>query len=112
MRFEIYSMNLTRDGFKLTFTKTLDREPAENVDNYSLRHFELDWHAAYGTSPSKSANVKPTSAKLSDDGKTVTLVLPELLAKKIYELHVSGVTATDASKLEHPQAFYTLNRLK
>jgi hypothetical protein len=40
------------------------------------------------------------------------LELPELLKEKIYELHINGLNATDGSKLEHPMAYYTLNRLK
>jgi hypothetical protein len=40
------------------------------------------------------------------------LELPELLKEKIYELHINGLNATDGGKLEHPMAYYTLNRLK
>ena len=49
---------------------------------------------------------------MSADGRAVTLELPELLKEKIYELHITGLAATDGSKLENPMAFYTLNRLK
>jgi hypothetical protein len=109
---EIYSMNLTKTGFQLTFTKPVDKTEAAKVGNYSLRHFDLAWHAGYGTGPSKAANVTPNSAKVSSDGRVVTLELPEMLNEKIYELHLTGLAATDGSKLEHPTAFYTLNRLK
>ena len=82
------------------------------MDNYSLNHFELAWHAGYGTSASKKQTVTPKSADVSADGREVTLELPELLKEKIYALHISGLNATDGSKLEHPTAYYTLNRLK
>jgi hypothetical protein len=109
---EILHMSLTKTGFHLTFTKPVDRTEAANVGNYSLSHFELDWHAGYGTSASKKQTVIPLSSKLSADGREVTLELPELLKEKIYSLHISGLNATDGSKLEHPTAYYTLNRLK
>ncbi len=109
---EILHMKLTKTGFHLTFTKPVDRADAANVANYSLSHFELDWHAGYGTSASKQQTVTPLSAKVSADGREVTLQLPELLKEKIYSLHINGLDAMDGSKLEHPTAYYTLNRLK
>ena len=109
---EILRMSLTKTGFRLTFTKPISKTVATNVSKYSLRHFELDWHAGYGTSPSKAQSVIPKSASLSDDGREVTLVLPELLTKKVYELHTNGLNATDGSKVDNPTAYYTLNRLK
>lgn len=109
---EILRMSLTKTGFRLTFTKPLDKTEAAKVGNYSLRHFELEWHAAYGAGHGKSKTVIPKSATVSADGRQVTLELPELLTKKIYELHITGLSATDGSKLEHPMAYYTLNRLK
>ena len=108
---EILKINLRSDGFRLTFTKPLDEESAKNLDHYSIRHFELAWQAAYGTSPSQSTNVKPTAIKLSDDRKTVDLVLPEVLPKKIYEFHLDSLRTAKGEKLAHPMAFYTLNRL-
>lgn len=109
---EILNINLTKDGFRMTFTKPLDRKTAGNPDNYSIRHFELVWQAAYGTSPSKTTNVKPTSVEVSKDGKSVTLKLPELLTEKIYEFHIDNIRTETGGAIEHPMAFYTLNRLK
>ena len=109
---EILRMSLTKTGFRLTFTKPVNKTEAVKVSNYSLRHFELAWHAGYGAGPSKTKAVIPKSAAVSKEGREVVLELPELLAEKIYELHVNGLNATDGSKLEHPMAFYTLNRLK
>ena len=83
---------------------------ARNPDNYSIRHFELDWHAAYGTSPSKSTNVKPSAINVSDDDKSVELKLPELLTEKIYEFRIDSLRTSSGSAIGHPLAFYTLNR--
>jgi hypothetical protein len=109
---EILSMSLTRTGFRLRFTKPVKRAEAADVKNYSLRHFELAWHAGYGTGHSKARTVLPESATVSADGRDVILELPELLNEKVYELHITGLAATDGSELQHPMAFYTLNRLK
>ena len=109
---EILKINLTDEGFRMTFTKPIDRKSASNPDNYSIRHFELVWQAAYGTSPSKTTNVKPTSVEVSRDGKSVHLKLPELLAEKVYEFHIDNIRTETGGAIEHPMAFYTLNRRK
>lgn len=109
---EIHSIQLLPQGFRLKFTRPMDADIAQNVDHYSIRHFELAWQPAYGTSPSKVANVKPLSAKVSVDRLSVELELPELLPEKVYEFHVDGLRTADDQPLEHPMAFYTLNRLR
>lgn len=109
---EIKQINLLNDGFRFEFTQPLDAEQAKNLDNYSIRHFELAWQAAYGTAPSNSTNVKATAVTLSEDRKTVELKLPELKAETVYEFHVDGLKTTSGVSLKHPMAFYTLNKLK
>jgi hypothetical protein len=108
---EIQQINLLENGFRITFTKPMEAKTAGNTDSYSIRHFELAWQATYGTSPSKSTNVKPTAATLSKDGLSVDLEFPELLPHKIYEFRVDGLRTTSGTAIEHPLAFYTLNRL-
>ena len=49
--------------------------------------------------------------KLSEDGLSVDLTLPDLLPEKIYEFRVDSLQASTGAALEHPLAFYTLNRL-
>lgn len=109
---EIHSINLLADGFRITFTKPVDASTAGNPDSYSLRHFGLAWQAAYGTSPDNSTNVKPDSVTLADDGMSVNLKLAELLPEKIYEFRIDGIRTATGAKIEHPLAFYTLNRLR
>jgi sugar lactone lactonase YvrE len=105
----IHSMKLTKTGFRLTFTKPIDPVRAADLANYSLRHFELEWHAAYGAPLAKSTVVKPTKIDVAKDNLSVTLHLPEIKTKKIYELHITNLPSITGEKLEHPMAFYTLN---
>ena len=108
---EIERIELLADGFRLTFTQPLDAAAAKNLDHYSIRHFELAWQAAYGTSPSNTTNVKPSQARLAADGRSVELTLPELRPETIYEFHLDGLRTVQQAPLAHPMAFYTLNRL-
>jgi hypothetical protein len=108
--FEIHAMRLTRDGFELTFTKPVDPGAASDPATYSLQHYHYHFHRTYGSPQVANTPVNVTTAKVSDDGRRVRLALPELVARKVYELHVRGLKAADGSELLHPDAYYTLNR--
>lgn len=109
---ELHSIRLQSQGFRLRFTQPLNRRLAENIDSYSVRHFELPWHAAYGAAPTNAANVKPVAAVLSKDGLVVDLQLPGLKPETIYEFRLDSLQTAAGETLAHPLAFYTLNRTR
>ncbi len=64
---------------KIQWTDPLSRAAAEDPENYVIRVWDLKRTANYG---SKHYNERPwgvRTAKLSDDGKTVTLSIPEII---------------------------------
>jgi hypothetical protein len=83
-------MKVTKTGIDITFTSALDATEATNADNYSGQQFNLRWKQDYGSpefsvvEPEKKARDPITikSVKLSADGKTVSLEIPEL--KRVY----------------------------
>ncbi len=109
---EIAAMSLTPVGFDLRFTKEIDRASGENPLNYDFRRYHYHYHRTYGSPQVDVQPVAAKSAKLSEDRKTVSLVLGELLPEKIYELHLGDVRGLDGSVPLHREAYYTLNRLQ
>ena len=108
---EIHSMKLTPTGFDVTFTKRLDAGSAKVISAYSLQSFHYLYHRKYGSPQVDEKTVAVSAVHLSSDGKTVSLMVPELAGKKIYALHLTGVKADDGSEVVHPVAYYTLNKL-
>jgi hypothetical protein len=51
------------------------------------------------------------SARVSDDGRRVELVVPGRVPRRIYELHVQGLRSADGLPLLHPDAYFTLNSI-
>jgi hypothetical protein len=52
-----------------------------------------------------------TAVKVSEDGKTVSLTVPNLRKGRVYDLRLTGVKSVDGDDLLHPEAYYTLNEL-
>jgi hypothetical protein len=79
-----YAFNVTKQGLEITFTNTLDKAAAEDLQNYSVEQFNLIWSKKYGSPEMSVANpdrtghdpVEVKSIKLKEDGKTVVLEIP------------------------------------
>jgi hypothetical protein len=106
--FEIQNMELTPDGFDLTFTEPLDTASASNPDNYKMSTFRYIYHASYG-----SPEVDPTtpaikSAKVSADRMKVHIVVDGLQQGAVHELHIPDVHSAEGKPAVHPVAYYSL----
>jgi len=108
--FEIHHVTLTKDGFDLTFTQPIDPDTVKPLALAAKSHTYV-YFSNYG-SPEVDQRAEPiTSAKLSADGKTVSLTGPQLKPGRVYELRVDGLKSTTGEVVLHPEAYYTLNEL-
>jgi hypothetical protein len=110
--FEILKMELTSDGFDLTFTKPIDRVAGTDPRSYRFQRYLYQYMRSYFAPQSELAAVKVNSVTVSEDGKKVSLALAELVPGKIYELNLRGLAAADGTEAIHSVAYYTLNRLR
>ncbi len=82
----VSALHVLKTGVQLTFTEPLDAKDAADVQNYSVKRWNYDHAEHYGspefnvTDPKKTGRepVEVKSAKLSEDGKTVTLELADV----------------------------------
>lgn len=84
--YSVRGLAVTRDGVQLTFTQPLDKASAEDIQNWSGKRWNYNRSENYGspelnvTDPAKKGRegLNITSAKLSRDGRTVTLTVEDL----------------------------------
>lgn len=71
-------LNATKTGIKISFSGALDPKTASDPKSYAVKTWALKRSAGYGSKhyDEKAANV--TSAKVSADGKTVTLEIADM----------------------------------
>src|SRR5438270_1320005 len=106
--FEMHDMKLAKDGFDLTFTQPVDTASAANLANYKLTTFRYVYRSDYG-----SPEVDPTTptikeARVSDDRKSIHLVVDGLQKGAVHELHLPGLMNSENQPLLHNVAYYTL----
>jgi hypothetical protein len=109
--FEVKEINITKDGFRLTFTKPVDRQVAANPENYGITTYTYIYHGAYGSPEVDHTTAKVLRAIPSDDGLTVVLHLNKVTEDHIHDFDFSKITAPDGSRLLHSKAYYTVNEI-
>jgi hypothetical protein len=111
MPFEIHHVALTAKGFDLTFTKPVNSATAALASNYAMKSFTYVYFSTYGCPETDTQAEAVTAVKVSEDGKTVSLTVPNLRKGRVYDLRLTGVKSVDGDDLLHSEAYYTLNEL-
>lgn len=106
---EIATMQLTREGFRLTFTVAMDAARLQNVKTFRLGRFRY-LYLPKGSSRVDEGAVEITSVHVSEDRRSVELVVRDLEPGYIYELELEKLHAANGRAVENPLAFYTLTR--
>lgn len=108
--FEVHHINLTKDGFSLTFTKPVDPDSLGKKP-VSVSSFTYVYNSNYGGPEIDTRAETVGAATLSRDGKTLTVPVESLRKGRVYEFRIDGPKNRDGEGLLHPEAYYTLNYL-
>jgi hypothetical protein len=109
---DIYSMNLTTNGFDLTFTKPVDVTSAMDTANYKFRSYYYEYHWQYGSDLFDVQSIPVTNIGVSSDRKKVSLTLAALKPGRIYELNLGDIKDASGEILANKLICYTINKLK
>jgi hypothetical protein len=111
MPFEIKSINITGDGFRITFTKPLDQTTGNNIKSYKIGAFTHNYHSGYGGPEVDLNDAVVKSVELSADGRSATIVLGELKTGYVHEFDLGALRDRGKGELLHRNAYYTVNEV-
>jgi hypothetical protein len=109
--FAIREMRANPDGFELVFTEPADRATAGNPASYSMETYTYLYSGAYGSEEIQKQPAKIAVVTVAPDGRSVRLKVDGLREMFVHELRADGVRSANGAKLDHPDAYYTLNRI-
>jgi hypothetical protein len=109
--FEIKQINATPSGFKITFTKPINRELASNPAIYQLKTFTHIYQQGYGSPEVDQTKPQVTNAQVSEDGASVEIVVDGLVQGHVHDFYLPDMRSADDEKLLHTSAYYTLNEI-
>lgn len=108
---EMRTVSLTKTGFRIEFTKPVDRTAAGQPGNYKIQHWGYLYQAEYGSPKVGLTELQPTSVKVSSDGLSAELDLP-LVKEQVYQLTLRNIAGKDGTPIVNTTGYYTLNRLR
>ena len=109
--FEIQNMELTKKGFKFTFTQPVDKKVALEKENWPFKRYFFEYRKAYGSPRSDEKSVAISKIEISGNGTIVEIALSELTPWHIHEVNIQNITALNGAPLANGYIAYTLNRL-
>ena len=109
--FEINRITIEPDGFKVTFTKPVDRATGSSSDSYALSAFTHPYHGGYGGPEVDRFKSAVKSVSLADDGLSANIVLENLKQGFVYEFDLGSLRSRDGDELLHRNAYYTVNEI-
>ena len=108
--FAMLAMRARPDGFELTFTEPVG-SGADDTGSYSLKSYTYLYSSAYGSDEINTQPLKIRNVVTSEDRLRVRLTVDGLRELHVHELRAPGVTSASGRPLDHPDAYYTLNRI-
>lgn len=111
MPMDVLHMNITPQGFDLTFTRPVDRSLAERVANYQFSRYYYEYHQEYGSPRMDEQSVAVQDVQISEDGKKVSLILADMVPNYVYDLQIDSLASVEGVALKNKRLFYTLNNL-
>jgi hypothetical protein len=113
----VTEMHVRKDAIELTFTDPVDAETAGDVDSYTAEQWNYRWTENYGSPDYSVANPKKQgrdpveikAAKVSSDGKKVTLEIPGL--QPVMQMKIKfRIRAADGAPISQ-EIWHTINRV-
>ena len=98
MPFAMHDLKLTEKGFRIVFTKPVDRKLASEPDNYTLERWGYLYQPKYGSPKTEVMREKPGKVRVSDDGLTVELETT-LQTDRVYKFSLDPIRAEDGSTM-------------
>ncbi|HAV64660.1 MAG TPA: hypothetical protein DCY13_20125 [Verrucomicrobiales bacterium] len=109
--FEVREINALPDGFRLTFTRPVDRQVAGEVRRYLLQTYTHIYRQGYGSPEVDHTTPLVERADVSADGLRVTVRVKGLVRGHVHEFDLAGLRSENDEPLLHDRAYYTLNEI-
>jgi hypothetical protein len=106
---EVQKMELTKSGFRFTFTLPVDKV---SVGELTGQSYTYPFQSKYGGEELDAKPLQITSSTLSGDGQTLEVSIANLREGYVHEFELPMLKAKDGTPLWHRMAYYTVNRLK
>ncbi|MEM7455301.1 MAG: hypothetical protein AAF456_13200 [Planctomycetota bacterium] len=109
--FEIKEINATPAGFRVSFTKPLDKANSSDPAAWQLKTFTHIYQQGYGSPEVDQTTPTVTAVSISDDAMVAEIEVADRVQGHVHEFHLQALRSQDDEPLLHGDAYYTLNEI-
>jgi hypothetical protein len=107
--FEFDKIEATRNGFRVSFTKPVQKEQLEELSNWAIDAWTYEPTSSYGGPKKDLHTADPTHAQASEDGLSVELRIPHRKPDYVYHIRTDP-TSLDGETMWSPEAWVTYHQ--
>lgn len=109
--FEIKSMHVLPQGFRLVFTRPVSAKSGQDAKSYRLEHYRYEYTGAYGSPELDRTHVPIERIELAEDRRSVDVTTASLVKDRVYFIQCQDIRSEQGETLVHPAGAYTLNEV-
>jgi len=109
--FEIQTIHVRPQGFRLTLTRPADPATAREAASFAVEHYRYEYTGAYGSPELDRTHVAVHGVHVSEGGRVVDLETAPLVKDRVYLIQARGVRSAKGESLVHPIGAYTLHEI-
>ena len=116
--FEVQSVNVLPEGFRINFTAPVNKDTAKALDGFDVWQYNYKLHKKYGSPEFNHEGkadsftvIKVDALTVSTDRLSITIGLNGWKAGYVTGVRALDVRSQSGSKLWHDTFYYTLNRI-
>jgi hypothetical protein len=109
--FEMRSIHVQPDGFRIDFTAPVNAKTAADPASYQVEHYRYEYTGAYGSPELDLTRVPVKRVVVAADGRSAVLHTAALVRDRVYRVSAPGVRSPSGERLVHPTGVYTLNEI-
>jgi hypothetical protein len=109
--FAIQEMRAKSDGFELRFTEPVAPASVVAAGALEMSSYTYEYSKRYGGPEIETKAHEVSEIEVSKDGLRVRFRVKGLRPLYVHELRTKEIQSAEGRALDHPSAFYTLNRI-
>lgn len=109
--FEIKSIRIRPNGFRVEFTRPALLPSASDPASYRVESWRYEYTGAYGSPEFDRAASPIERVEASPDGLSATLIVKPPVKDRVYLIQAGGVHSIRGEKLVHDSGAYTVNEV-
>jgi hypothetical protein len=109
--FEMRSIRIRPNGFRVVFTRPVSPESASDPKSYAIESWRYEYTGAYGSPELDRQQARIEKIEVAPDGLSAEITIGPLTKDRVYQIRAPGVRSANGEPLVNSIGAYTVNEI-